>query len=170
MARLTGIDVGTVTRTRVATGPDGQQRQPLAWAQVAGIGVACGPVALDSETAQRLCTTGTPAILVRRATVTADIEGMASAAGILTATGGRTSHAAVVARQLGKVCLLGCSELEIDDSRRSCRIGGRTVEEGEVISLDGNGGGIYLGPIEVITERPERELAAIAAWRRAATA
>ena len=170
MARLTGIEAGTVTRARVATGPDGHQRQPLARAQVAGIGVACGPVALDSETAQRQCATGAPAILVRHATVTADIEGMASAAGILTATGGRTSHAAVVARQLGKVCLVACAELEIDQNRRTCRIGGRAVQEGEVISLDGNGGGIYLGPIEVITERPERELAVIAAWRRDATA
>ena len=109
---------------------------------------------------------GTPAILVRRDTVTADIEGMASAAGILTATGGRTSHAAVVARQLGKVCLVACAALEIDRDRRSCRIGGQTMQEGDVISLDGNSGEIYLGPIEVVSERPEQELATIAAWRR----
>ena len=170
MARLAGIDAGAVTRTRVAGGPDGQHLQPLARAQVAGIGVASGPVAFDSETAQRMNAAGTPAILVRRATITADIEGMASAAGILTATGGRTSHAAVVARQLGKVCLVACAELEIDPGRRSCCIGGHTVQEGEVVSLDGDGGGIYLGAIEVVSERPERELAAIAAWHRGAAA
>jgi len=109
---------------------------------------------------------GTPAILVRRETVTADFEGMAAAAGILTATGGRTSHAAVVARQLGKVCLVACEELEIDLARRSCRIGGHTVQEGDVVSLDGNSGDVYLGPIDVLKEWPVRELDTIAAWRR----
>jgi len=166
LARLNGIDIDTVTRTRLAGGPGGKHLQPLASAQVAGTGVASGPIALDSETSQRMQAAGTPTILVRQDTVTADIEGMASAAGILTATGGRTSHAAVVARQLGKVCLVACAALEIDRDGRSCRIGGQTIQEGDVITLDGNDGGIYLGPVEVVTERPERECAAIAAWRR----
>ncbi|HEY4359566.1 MAG TPA: PEP/pyruvate-binding domain-containing protein [Bryobacteraceae bacterium] len=168
IARLAGIDLGAVTRTRVAADADGRVPRPLAWAQVAGIGVASGPVALDSATAQRMCAAGTPPVLVRQATATEDIEGMARAAGILTATGGRTAHAAVVARQLGKVCLVGCRELEVDAARHSCRIGGCLVTEGEVVSLDGNSGAIYLGAIDVVTERPQRELAAIAAWSRAA--
>src|SRR5208337_4249004 len=78
----------------------------LAVAQVAGMGVASGAVALDPDAVKRLTAAGTPAILVRMETVTTDIEGMALAVGILTGSGGRTSHAAVVARQLGKVCLV----------------------------------------------------------------
>jgi pyruvate,orthophosphate dikinase len=61
---------------------------------------------------------------------------------------------------------VACAALEIDRDRRSCRIGGQTMQEGDVISLDGNSGEIYLGPIEVVSERPEQELATIAAWRR----
>jgi pyruvate,orthophosphate dikinase len=91
---------------------------------------------------------------------------MAPAAGILTASGSRTSHAAVVARQLGKVCLVGCGALVMDLARPSCRIGEVVLEEGEVISLDGNSGAIYRGAIEVVRERPERELAIVAGWRR----
>jgi pyruvate, orthophosphate dikinase len=170
LQRLARIDLDAVVRTRIAPGPRGERLQRLARAHVAGMGVASGPVALDSQTAQRMQAAGTPAILVRKETSTADIEGMAGAAGILTAKGGRTSHAAVVARQLGKVCLVACAELEIDLDRRHCRIGGQTVREGEVVSLDGNGGGIYRGKINVVSEKPERELAAIAAWRHRATA
>ena len=70
---------------------------------------------------------------------------MALAAGILTASGGRTSHAAVVARQLGKVCLVACPGLEIDLGRRQCRIGGTLFNEGEFSSLDGNTGAVYAG-------------------------
>ena len=127
-------------------------------------------IALDSEAAMRMAGGGKPVILVRPETETADIEGMMHAAGILTAAGGRTSHAAVVARQLGKVCLVACPDLEIDLKRRACRIGGRTLPEGEWLSLDGNQGGVYAGRLEVITERPERELALIESWRRSAHA
>ena len=165
LMRLAAINVEKVVRTRIAGGPDAQVH-PLARAEMAGNGVAIGPIALDAQAAQQMLSCGTPAILVRRETVTADFEGMAAAAGILTATGGRTSHAAVVARQMGKVCLVACEELEIDLARRSCRIGGHTVQEGDVVSLDGNSGDVYLGPIDVLKERPVRELDAIAAWRR----
>ena len=95
---------------------------------------------------------------------------MARAAGILTATGSRTSHAAVVARQLAKVCLVGCEALSIDLERRTCRVGQRTLAEGDPISLDGNAGAVYPGALLVLTERPERELAAMAAWRQDADA
>jgi pyruvate,orthophosphate dikinase len=100
--------------------------------------------------------------------VTTDIEGMASAAGILTATGGRTSHAAVVARQLGKVCLVACRRLEIDLAHRQCRIGEMLLNEGDFISLDGNSGAVYAGKLAPLVERPDHALATIAAWRRSA--
>jgi len=128
------------------------------------MGVPGGAIALDSESANRMAKAGTPVILVRRETETADISGMMSATGILTTAGSRTSHAAVVARQFGKVCLAACSDLEIDLSRRCCRIGGKTLREGEFLSLDGNNGDVYAGKLEVVTERPERELARIARW------
>jgi pyruvate,orthophosphate dikinase len=109
-------------------------------------------------------------ILVRRETVTTDIEGMALAAGILTGSGGRTSHAAVVARQLGKVCLVACPRLDIDLEHRQCRIGATQLNEGDLLSLDGNTGAVYAGRLAPLVERPERALAANAAWRRAAAA
>jgi pyruvate,orthophosphate dikinase len=160
LSRLAGIDLNSVVRTRLAD----STAEPMARAQVASMGIAAGAIALDSETANRLADAGTPVILIRRGAETADIKGMMRAAGILTAGGGRTSHAAVVARQLGRVCLVGCANLEIDLRQRSCRIGGRTMREGEVLSLDGNNGGIYAGTVEVVTERPERELSKISTW------
>ena len=95
-------------------------------------------------------------------------EGMALAAGILTASGGRTSHAAVVARQLDKVCLVACPELEIDLDNRRCKIGGTSLGEGDALSLDGNTGAVYLGSLTPLMEHPDRALDAIAIWRRAA--
>ncbi|HML16566.1 MAG TPA: PEP-utilizing enzyme, partial [Bryobacteraceae bacterium] len=139
--------------------------EPLARAQVAGMGVASGAIALDSAAAKQMADAGKPVILVRRGIETGDIGGMMSAAGILTASGGRTSHAAVIARQLGKVCLVGCPELSIDLGQRCCRVGRTNLHEGESLSLDGNGGGVYAGEFAVIAERPERELAQVAAWR-----
>ena len=163
LSRLAGIDIGSVTRTRLASAPG----EPLARAQIASMGVASGALALDSGSAKRIAAEGTPVILVRPDTATADIEGMAAAVGILTATGGRTSHAAVVARQLGKVCLVGCQDLTIDFDRRVCRIGRHSVAEGDLLSLDANEGAIYAGRLETVVERPEREIAALRSWQRA---
>jgi len=166
LARIAQIDADSVIRTRLAQ----TTMEPLAEAQVAGIGVASGAIALDTEAARRLAEAGRPVVLVRREMDTADIQGMIHAAGILTAGGSRTSHAAVVARQLGKVCLVACNDLNIDLSQRSCRIGWKTLQEGEFVSLDGNGGGIFAGQLEVVAERPDRELARIRSWQLAAVA
>jgi pyruvate, orthophosphate dikinase len=162
LARLRGLDIEAIQRTRFS----GDRPRGLAVATVAGMGVASGAVALDTAAAERMTRNGVPIILVRAETTTEDIAGMARADGILTGAGGRTSHAAVVARQLGKVCLVGCRTLEIDLSRRMCRIGEQTFGEGEFISLDGDEGVIYPGQLAIVTERPERELAAIARWRQ----
>jgi len=163
LERLAGIDVKAVVRTSFAP----PVPPTLAMAEVAGIGVASGALALDSEAVKRLVAAGQPAILVRRDTVTADIEGMALAAGILTGSGGRTSHAAVVARQLGIVCLVACTDLRIDLAHRQCRIGDALLNEGDLLSLDGNTGAIHAGRLEPVIERPEAALAAIASWHRA---
>ena len=161
LARLEGIDLGAVAYTRLAE----PLPAPLSHATVACIGVACGPIALDAAAAARFAGAGSPAILVRPETVTEDIAGLVHAVGLLTAAGSRTAHAAVVARQLGKVCLVGCRELTLDLPRRACRIGARTLAEGDLISLDGNLGAIYPGVLPVVTLRPERELAIVAGWR-----
>ncbi len=160
LSLLAGIDLASVARTRLAS----PGAEPLAQANIGGMGVAAGAIALDAEAAEQMTKEGLSVILVRRETSTADIAGIATAKGILTAYGGRTSHAAVVARQLGKVCLVGCPDLQIDPDRRTCNIGGRNLNEGDSISLDGNDGSIYAGALAVIEERPERELARIASW------
>lgn len=164
LARLAEIDLALAIRTHFAP----PMPSPLAIAQVAGIGVACGAIALDAAAAQRMAAAGQKVILVRPETSTADIEGLAAAEGVVTATGGRTSHAAVVARQLAKVCLVSCPGLTVDLEGRSVRIGDRTFAEGELLSIDGNDGAVYPGRLKVVTERPERELAVIEGWRTAA--
>jgi pyruvate,orthophosphate dikinase len=66
---------------------------------------------------------------------------------------------------MGKVCLVGCRELAVDPGKRTCSIGGKVLREGQVISLDGGGGGVYSGAVEIVRARPERHLAAVASWR-----
>lgn len=100
-------------------------------------GAAAGRVALDLAAAERLADEGNDVILVRRTTDAADIAAMALSAGVLTATGGTTSHAAVVARELGVPCVCGAADLEIDTDRRTIRLRGRELPEGAVISIDG---------------------------------
>jgi pyruvate,orthophosphate dikinase len=98
---------------------------------------------------------------------TDDVAGIAAADGVLAAAGGRTSHAAVVARQLGKVCLVGCAGLAIDAGGHSCHIAGERLTEGDMITLDGDTGHVYRGSLPVIHEHHDRELAEIRRWRAA---
>ncbi len=162
LRQLDGIDLDAVVRQRLSNA----EAKPLAQAVAAGIGIATGRIALDPEAAKRFAADGEPAILVRRETTTADIAGMANAIGILTALGGRTSHAAVVARQLGKVCLVGCGALAIDLASRTCRIGACDLAEGDWLSLDGNTGAIYGGRLQVVVEVPDQALAIIRRWQQ----
>jgi pyruvate, orthophosphate dikinase len=162
LKRLEGYKLHAIL-TESIRAKDGQA--PLARAIPAGVGVAVGEIALDSETARRRAASGKAVILVREDTSTDDVKGIASAAGILTARGGRTAHAAVVARQMNKVCLVGCRELAIDLAKRSCSIGGKLMREGQLISLDGGAGEIYPGAVDIVRAKPERELAAVASWR-----
>lgn len=96
----------------------------------------------------------------------ADIEGVAAADGVLTASGGKIFRAAVVARQLNKVCLVNFATLRNDPDGNGCRIGGIRLAQGEELFLDGNSGNIYHGRIAVIRERPEVEHAEAETWRR----
>jgi pyruvate, orthophosphate dikinase len=137
----------------------------VGYGKVASIGVASGAIALDPAAIDRVGRDAVPVILVRQDTTTEDVEGIARATGILTATGARTSHAAVVARQLGKVCVVGCADLSIDLENRRCRIGTNAFQEGDFLSLDGNDGAIYAGRLPIIAEQPTEALARLAAWR-----
>ena len=137
---------------------------PIGWAIPAGVGVASGPVVFSPEAAQRLGKRGMPPILVSTEIATRDIGGLAVASGILTATGGRTSHAAVVARQMGKVCLVGCNELVVDEVGGSASLGQTTISEGDRICLDGNTGAIYSGSPEIISSRPQELIDRVNGW------
>ena len=110
-------------------------------------GAASGQVVFSAEEAVKWSDAGKAVILVRRETVPDDIHGMFVAQGILTATGGMTSHAAVVGRQMGKPSVVGASELEIDEGAKQFTVGGRTVKEGEFISFDGLTGEVKLAKV-----------------------
>ena len=116
-------------------------------------GAASGAVVFDADTAQMLAERGDAVILVRVETSPEDIHGMHAARGILTARGGMTSHAAVVARGMGRPCVSGASALSIDMNTRTARIGDREVKEGDVITLDGSNGDVMAG--KVATVEPE---------------
>ncbi|RKS10077.1 pyruvate phosphate dikinase [Nocardiopsis sp. Huas11] len=114
-------------------------------------GAAVGKAVFDSYTAVKWSRSGERVILCRRETNPDDLEGMIAAEGILTSRGGKTSHAAVVARGMGKTCVCGAEELDIDTkNRRMTAPGGEVVEEGDVISIDGTSGQVYLGEVAVV--------------------
>ena len=161
MARLSRYDLEAIVRPSIRPRASDV---PLARAVPAGIGVATGSLAFDAALACALAARG-PVILARADLSTDDIAGLHAAAGIITTLGGRTSHAAVVARQLGKACLVGCSELSVDPDARACSIGGRRLHEGDVVTLDADAGAVYEGEVPVAIERPDDALAAIAALR-----
>jgi pyruvate,orthophosphate dikinase len=120
----------------------------LAKGLAAGPGAASGVVVFDAERAVEVARKGTPVILTRIETSPEDLRGMIEAEGILTARGGVSSHAALVARQMGKVCVCGCGELQIDYAKRTLTVKGQTFKEGEYISIDGTAGMVYAGKLK----------------------
>ncbi len=108
-------------------------------------GAAVGKAVFTAEEAEAWAARGEKVILVRRETSPEDVGGMYVAQGILTATGGKTSHAAVVARGWGKCCIVGAEKIDIDARAKKMTVGGRTVSEGEWITLDGGDGSVYYG-------------------------
>lgn len=162
LKRLEGYDLSSIRHTKLTS----VNARPLASGVAANRGVATGEIAFDSEAVQEKAKEGRSVILVRDDTSTSDIAGMVASAGMLTRLGGRTSHAAVVARQMDKVCIVGCRNLSIDDNKKACSIGGRTLSEGEHLSLDGNSGNIYFGALDVVVETPTALLAEVEKWKR----
>jgi pyruvate,orthophosphate dikinase len=158
--RLAGLNPDALSRTRLdAPG------EPALRGIGAAPGVATGRVAFDSESAARRAAQRDPVILMRPETSTADVSGLAVAAGIVTAQGGRTAHAALVARQMGKPCVVACKGMTIDAQTPAARYPGGTIGEGDWISMDGDNGVVYLGRADIVRESPAAELAEVERWR-----
>lgn len=162
LQRTQGLDADSLSLDRVVLeGEAAAAAQPLAHAVSASHGVAVGEIALDEARASQRQAAGVPVLLVRHDAETSDMAALDRAVGLLTARGARTSHAAVVARQLGKVCLVGCDTLQIDPARRLLRFAGltpdapeRVLMEGDLLTLDGNNGSVWPGAVRTIREVP----------------
>jgi pyruvate,orthophosphate dikinase len=148
LTRVTGSQLAQLMFPRFDAGSDVRK---VTKAVSASPGAAVGKAVFDSATAVEWAGRGEDVILVRRETNPDDLHGMIAAQGILTSRGGKTSHAAVVARGMGKTCVCGADELEVDvNARRFTAPGDITVSEGDVISIDGTSGQVYLGEVQVV--------------------
>ncbi|SDO18961.1 pyruvate, phosphate dikinase [Geodermatophilus sp. DSM 45219] len=145
--RVTGDQLAQLMFPRFVSGGDARQ---LTQGMNASPGAAVGKAVFSSETAVQWADRGEQVVLVRRETNPDDLSGMIAAEGVLTSRGGKTSHAAVVARGMGKTCVCGAEELQVDTkNRRFTAPGGVTVEEGDVVSIDGSTGKVWLGEVPV---------------------
>jgi pyruvate,orthophosphate dikinase len=127
-------------------------------------GAATGAIVFDSDTAEEKGLAGEPVILVRWETTPDDINGMIHAQGILTAHGGMTSHAAVVARGMGKPCVAGCEGLSLDLDAKSVRIGEAQLAEGDVITIDGGTGRVIVGEVKLVPPQINEDFQTILQW------
>jgi pyruvate, orthophosphate dikinase len=127
-------------------------------------GAATGKIVLDADTAEERGKAGEDVILVRWETNPDDIHGLLEARGILTAQGGMTSHAAVVARGMGKPCVAGCEGLSIDLEGRKISLDGREVAEGEVITIDGGTGEVIVGEVELVPPQINEDFQRLLGW------
>ncbi|MGD0244477.1 MAG: pyruvate, phosphate dikinase [Streptosporangiaceae bacterium] len=152
--RVSGAELARLMFPRFDTSGDVTK---IATGVSASPGAAVGKAVFDSVTAVELAAQGEKVILVRRETTPDDLHGMIAAQGILTSRGGKTSHAAVVARGMGKTCVCGADELEVDiKAKKFTAPGGITVSEGDVLSIDGTSGVVYLGEIPVVASEVVR--------------
>jgi pyruvate,orthophosphate dikinase len=127
-------------------------------------GAATGRVIFSPDEAAERGNGGEAVVLVRRETSPEDFHGMVAARAIVTSRGGMTSHAAVVARGMGKCCVAGASEIEVDEAYRRFRVGDRTVREGDWITVDGSTGRVILGQVPTVEPEPSREFLKLMGW------
>jgi pyruvate, orthophosphate dikinase len=127
-------------------------------------GAACGKIVLDADTAEQRGKAGENVILVRWETTPDDIHGLIQAAGVLTAHGGMTSHAAVVARGMGKPCVAGCEALSIDLDAHTISLGGETLSEGDPLTIDGGTGAVIVGEVPLVAPEVNDDLETILGW------
>jgi pyruvate,orthophosphate dikinase len=143
---------------------------PTAPVEVAAIGLnaspgaASGAVVLDADTAEERGKAGEAVVLVRWETTPDDIHGLIHAQGVLTAHGGMTSHAAVVARGMGKPCVAGCDGLGIDTDARTLTIGDHALREGDVITIDGGTGRVIVGPVPLVPPQIDESFETVLGW------
>ena len=138
--------------------------KPLGRGLGASPGAACGQVVFTAEDAEAWKAKGKKVVLVRLETSPEDITGMKAAQGILTVRGGMTSHAAVVARGMGKCCVSGCGDISMDEENKKFTLAGKTFHEGDVISIDGSTGNIYGEAIPTVDATIAGEFGRIMAW------
>ncbi|HEY5059594.1 MAG TPA: pyruvate, phosphate dikinase [Gaiellaceae bacterium] len=127
-------------------------------------GAACGKIVLDADTAAERGKAGEAVILVRWETAPDDIHGLIQARGVLTAHGGMTSHAAVVARGMGKPCVAGCEGLSLDPAARTVRIGDHQLREGDTITIDGGTGRVIVGEVPLVPPKINEDFETILGW------
>ena len=162
LERLDGVDLEAIETCEL---DPPNNLAPIARAVAASTGVAVGAAVFDPARIAELKRNGGRIVLLRRSAETADVAALAEVDALVAGLGARTSHAAVVARQLGKVCLVGCRDLAIDPGLRFACFGDVRLEEGDIITVDGATGAIYLGEVPVHRNRPEPLLAAVRGWR-----
>ena len=131
-------------------------------------GAASGIAVLDVKRATAMGANGAKVILIREETKPEDVPVFFESVGILTSRGGKTSHAAVVARGMGKPCVVGCSDLKIDNENKQCVVGTNTIREGDIITIDGSSGIIYIGDIPTIEPKVNLNFKQILKWSQAA--
>ncbi len=157
---LDGVDVDNIFIQEIDS-----HIEPIGKGDAASSGVVSGKICL-SPAAVKLCAKNENIVLVREIPSSDDISAVNLAVGYLTARGARTSHAAVVARHLGKVCIVNCTSLQIDQSHGKCRVGEKELSEGDIITLDGNSGMIYEGEVKARSEKPLNLLAYVDNWKK----
>jgi pyruvate, orthophosphate dikinase len=141
-----------------------EKKEAIAKGLPASPGAASGRVVFNAEDAEEWAAKGENVILVRIETSPEDIGGMNAAKGILTARGGMTSHAAVVARGMGKSCVAGIGEMHIDYAKKEFKVGGKTVKEGDWVSMDGTLGQVYTGKLKTITAELSGDFGKLMKW------
>jgi pyruvate,orthophosphate dikinase len=163
LALIEGLDLNAIEAMELSPPPG---TEPIARGVPASAGVAIGGAVFDTSRIEQFKRQGVSVVLVREHTETADIQALANAEALVTAHGARTSHAAVVARQLGKVCLVGCETLTIDASGRRCSFGSIAIQEGEPLTVDGTSGFVFRGEVPAKKVKPQKLIDSISKWQR----
>ena len=158
---LRDVNLDSITVQEIKSGD-----YPVAVGIPASAGIATGTIAFSGERAEAVARQGIPVLLVRETASPDDLPGLSYARGLLTRRGARTSHAAVVARQMGKICVVQCEALEIDYPRGRCTLSGHDLKEGSVITIDGSSGNVYLGTVESTEKCPDELISIVRNWER----
>ena len=161
---VTMVDANSITNLLHPQFVDSQQKELFNKALNASPGAAVGEIVFDADKAEEEASKGREVILVRDETSPEDIHGMHSSVGILTTKGGMTSHAAVVARGMGKPCVVGAESLIIDHSSKTISNGSTILNEGDIISIDGGLGEVYIGELQSEPPKPSEEFNILMDW------